>query len=70
VRVHSFTLSFTPKLPETLQALALVVSPRLGLRQNAFGMKLIFSCTHLKYNSQTWRIYFATWTTLQQWQAT
>jgi hypothetical protein len=36
VRVHSFTFSFTPKLPSwfaTLQAFALVASPRLGLGQ-------------------------------------
>ncbi len=35
VRVHSLTFSFTPGLlswPATLQALALVASPRLGLR--------------------------------------
>jgi hypothetical protein len=33
VRVHSLTLSFTPRLPHTtLQNLALVVNPRVGLR--------------------------------------
>ncbi len=36
VRVHSTTLSYTPRLPfwpAPLQALALVMSPRIGLRQ-------------------------------------
>jgi hypothetical protein len=39
VKVHSLTLSFTPGLPSwpaTLQALALVANPRLGLQH--FGI--------------------------------
>jgi len=46
VRVHSLTISFTPGLPSwptTLQTLALVASPKLGLQQHRGGLGHMFA---------------------------
>ncbi len=63
VRVHSLTLSYIPRSmrrdsqasswPTTLQAIALVASPKLGLRQNGIGYKLVFH-SYSKCASNTW----------------